>query len=67
MISSADNPTLPLARAAAQEGLKRAGFTHLTNLRRTNAAMDEARHGNLPSFDTVEELIADLDEEELLP
>ena len=33
----------------------------------TIEAMTEARRGNLPSFDTVEELMADLTEEELLP
>jgi hypothetical protein len=67
MIARADNPTLPLARIAAQDGLKRAGFTELTSLKRTNDSMDEARHGALPSFDTVEALMADLDEEEILP
>jgi hypothetical protein len=65
------NQGVGFTQAVAELQLKRAGVKLSPEWNRkrdvTTAAMQEARHGPLPSFDTVEALMADLEEEEFVP
>jgi DNA-damage-inducible protein J len=56
-LTVSDAIRLMLVRVAAEKALP---FAVKVPNAETIAAMEEARHGKLPSFDTVEDLMADL-------
>ena len=60
-LTVSDALRIMLTRVAREKALP---FEPLVPNAETIEAMKEARRGNLPSFDTVDELIADLDEDD---